>query len=85
MAARIPALEQRRFVGVQQAAPAVTPLFAPRKRGGLQVTLHGAQTDPKVLGNGGDGPALAVQRPDLFMRALSVRLALGRALLGRRR
>jgi hypothetical protein len=44
--------------------------------------LHGAQTQPDVLGNGRDGPALVVQGPDLRMQRLPAGLALLRALLG---
>jgi hypothetical protein len=67
MATRIPPLQQRRFVGVKQTTPAVTALFAPWKRRGPEIALHGAQTEPEVLGNRGEGPPVAVQRPDLLM------------------
>ena len=83
-AARIPALEERGFVGIQQAAAAVSPPLAPHKGGGLELPLHGARTDPDVLGNRADGPSLAVQGPDLLIHTLPARLALGGALLGRR-
>jgi hypothetical protein len=83
VAARIPALEERSFVGLQQAAAAVTPPVATHKGGGLEISLHGARTDPHLLGDGGDRPALAVQGPDLLIHTLPARLALGGALLGR--
>jgi hypothetical protein len=67
MATRIPSLPQRRFVGVKQTTPAVTALFAPEKGRGPEISLHGAQTEPEVLGNRGEGPPVAVQRPDLLM------------------
>jgi hypothetical protein len=84
VAAGIPALEECGFVGIQQTAAAVTPPLAPRKGGSLEIALHGALTHPDMSCNGGDSPALAVQDPDLRIRALPARLALGRALLGRR-
>lgn len=83
-AACIPALEERGFVGIQQAAAAVTPPLAPHKGGGLEIPLHGARTDPHVLGNREHGPPLVVQGPDLLIHTLPARLALGGALLGRR-
>jgi hypothetical protein len=84
VAARIPALEERGFVGIQQAAAAVTPPLAPQKGGGLEIPLHGARTNSNMLCDGGDRPALAMQGLDLLIHMLPARLALGGALLGRR-
>jgi hypothetical protein len=84
MTARIPPREQCRFVRVEHTLPSVTPLFAASKRGGPQITLHGTRTEPDVPRNGADGPALAVQPPDLLVHPLSACLALGRALLRER-
>jgi hypothetical protein len=81
MATRIPPLEQGSFIRVEHTLPAVTPLSASREHGGPQIALHGARTEPEVPRNGADGPALAVQRPDLLMHQLPARLTLGRALL----
>jgi hypothetical protein len=74
-----------RLVGIQQAAAAVTPPLAPHKGGGLEIPLHGARTDPNVLGNREDSPPLAVQGPSLLIHTLPARLVLGGALLGRHR
>ena len=81
MAAGIPPLQQDDLIRVQQTLPAVTPPFPPRKRGGLEIALHGTQTDPDLLRNGAAGPPLAVEGPDLFIDGLPACLALGRALL----
>ena len=82
MAAGIPPLQQGGFVRVPQTLPAVTPPFPPRKRGGLEIALHGTQTDPGLLRKGAAGPTLTVEGPDLFIDGLPACLALGRALLG---
>jgi len=84
MAARIPPLEQYRFIGVEHTLSAVTPLSASRKCGGPQLALHGTRTEPELQRNGVDSPALAVQRPDLLMHSPSARLALSCALLRER-
>ena len=65
MAAGIPALEEIRFIGVEDTVPEVAATFAPRKRGGPEIALHRAQTQPDLLRNGRGRPALAVQGPDL--------------------
>ena len=83
VAARIPALEEIRFIGVEHTVPAVAAPFAPRKRGAPEIALHRAQTQPDLLGNGRGRPALAVQGPDLRMQRLPAGLALRRALLRR--
>src|SRR5205085_7409323 len=82
VAPRIPALEEIRLIWVEDTVPAVAPPFAPCKRGAPEIALHGAQTQPDVLGNGRGGPALVVQGPDLRMQRLPAGLALPRALLG---
>ena len=41
-AARIPALEERRCRGGEQTVPVVAATLTPRKRGGPEITLHGA-------------------------------------------
>ena len=77
--ARIPAFEQRPFIGVEHTVSTVTALFAPGKRGPLEVALHRPQADPEVLGNRWGRPALVVQGPDLGMQRLQACLALRRA------
>jgi hypothetical protein len=52
-----------------------------RQGGGLESSLHGTRADPDVLRNGGDGPALAAQGPDMVISCLPAYLALGRALV----
>lgn len=62
---------------------AVTPPFASRKGGSLEIPLHGARADPDMPRDGGDRPPLAVQSPDVLIHGLPSLLALGRALLCR--
>ena len=82
-AARIPAYEQRPFIRVEHTVSAVTALFAPGKRGPLEVALHRPQAHPEVLGNRWGRPALVVQGPDLCIHRLPSGLALRCAFLGR--
>jgi hypothetical protein len=84
MAARIPALEEDSFVGVQHTVPAVTSSCAPTKSGSPEIAPHRAQTQPDLLRNSRGRPALAVQGPDLRMQRLPAGLALRRALLRRK-
>jgi hypothetical protein len=56
--ASIPALEEGGFVRAQETPPAVTPAFAPRKGGGLEIALHGVRTHFYIACNSGDRPAL---------------------------
>jgi hypothetical protein len=79
----IPALEEIRLIGVEATVAEVAAPFAPRKRGGPEIALHGAQTQPDVLRNSRGRPALAVQGPDLRMQRLPAGLALDGALLCR--
>jgi hypothetical protein len=83
IAARIPALQERRCIGVEQTVAMVAAAFAPRKRGAPEIALDGAQTQPDLLRNRRGGPALAVQGPDLRMQRLPAGLALRRPLLRR--
>ena len=77
----IPALEKIRCIGIEHTLPAVATALTPRKRGALEIALHGAQTHADVLGHGRGCPALAVEGPDLRMPCLPMGLALGGALL----
>jgi hypothetical protein len=83
IAARIPAFEEIRFIGVERTLSVVTTAFAPRKRGALEVALDCTQTHPHVLRDGRGRPPLAVQGPDLRMERLPMALALHGALLRR--
>ena len=60
LAARIPALEEIRFIGIEQTVPVVAAAFTPSKRGGPEIALHRAETQPDVLGNRGARPSLMV-------------------------
>ena len=81
IAARIPALEEIRLIGVEYTVPEVAATFASRKGRSPEIALHCAQTQPNLLRNGRGRPALAVQGPDLLMQPLPACLALCRALL----
>ena len=81
IAARIPAFEEIRFIGVEHTLSSVTTAFAPRKRGALKVALDGSQTHPNMLRDGRGRPPLTVQGPDLRMQRLPVCLVLRGALL----
>src|SRR5262245_35779524 len=81
IAAGIPALEQIRFIGVEQTGPRVAAALASRKRGGPEIALHRPETQPHVLGNGRARPSLLMQSPELRMQRLPVCLALPRTLL----
>src|SRR6266446_4264157 len=65
MAAGIPALEERRFIGIEPTVSQVAAPSAPCKRAGPEIALHRAQTQPHMLRNSRGGPALAAQGPDL--------------------
>src|SRR5262249_47971905 len=69
-------------IRIEDTVPAVATPLAPRKRGGPEIALHRAQTQPALLRNRWGGPALAVQGPDLRMQRLPAGLAVPRALLG---
>ena len=56
IAARIPAFEEVRFIGVEPTLSVITTAFAPCKRGALEVALDGAQTHPHVLRDGRGRP-----------------------------
>src|SRR5439155_1238774 len=56
MTARIPALEEQRFVGIQDAPSVVAPVLPPGPRRHLQIALDGA---PAAAHLGGGGRALA--------------------------
>jgi hypothetical protein len=81
IAARIPALQERRCIGVEQTVAVVAAAFAPRKGDALEIALDGAQPHPHVLRNGRGCPPLTVPGPDLRMQGLPAGLALRRALL----
>jgi hypothetical protein len=81
IATRIPALQEIRFIGVEQTVSVIAATFAPRKRGASEVALYRAQTHSEVLRNGRSRPPLTVQGPDLRMQCLPACLALHRALL----
>jgi hypothetical protein len=49
----------------------------------VEIPRHGALTQPDMPRHGGDGPAVAVQGPDLLICGLPACLALGGAWLGR--
>jgi hypothetical protein len=83
VAASVPTLQHRGFVWAQETVAVVTPRLASREGGRPEIPLDGARTHPDPPRNRGDGPPLAVQGPDLLIRRLPARLALGRALLGR--
>jgi hypothetical protein len=83
-ATSLPAFEEGGCRGIQQTAAAVTPPLAPHQDGGLAIPRHGPRADPDVRRHGGNGPALAVQRPNLGIGRLPACLALGRALVGGR-
>ena len=63
---------------------AVTPLLAAREGCRSEIPLDSARTHPDLRRHRSDAPPVAVQRPDLLIRRLPARLALGRARLGRR-
>src|SRR4029453_3736541 len=67
MAAVIPAFEQIRFIGGQQAAPPIAPSFAFRKRRRVEVAKYRAPPHPELVGNGLARVALVPQGPDLLV------------------
>ena len=86
MTARIPALEEQRFVGMQDAPSVVAPVLPPGPRRPLQRALDGAPAAAHLGGDGRRAPALAVQGPRRVIARLPAGSALGcPGLLGRGR
>ena len=77
----MPALQEIGFIGIEPTVPVVAAALTPCKCGGPEIALHGAQTQPGVLGNSGTCPALTVEGPDLLIEALPACRTLRRALL----
>src|SRR5262249_50770883 len=63
----VPPGEEGGFVGIQNTAVAAMPRLALRKRRALEVPLHGAPTEPDLVRDGVQRPALPMGGPDLVI------------------
>jgi len=79
---RIPAVQEIRVRGREDAAAASGAALALRQRGDTKIPKHGILANPQVLGHGPPRPPLLVEGPDLLMECQPPRLALVRELLG---
>ena len=66
-APRVPPLEDVFFIGGEEALACIAPPFALGEGRRLEVPHHGPAPHAEVLGNRARRPALAVERPDLFV------------------
>jgi hypothetical protein len=79
---RIPAVQEIRFIGREDAAAAISAALALRQRCHAKVPKHGILANPQLLGHGPPRPPLMVAGPDVLMECQPPRLALVRQLLG---
>ncbi len=63
----IPPGQESGFVRIEETAVAAMPRLALGKRRALEVALHGAPTEPDLIGNRIQGPALSMVHPDLLV------------------
>src|SRR5262249_46632675 len=70
VAARIPALEEIVFIGIEETAPIVAAMLPHRPRRHLQIPLDRATATPHLRRNRHNRPALTVQSPHLIVDGL---------------
>jgi hypothetical protein len=63
----VPPGQEGGFVRIEQAAVAAIPRLVLGERWALEVALHGAPTEPDLVRNRIQGPALPMGRPDLLV------------------
>ena len=63
----VPPGQEGGFVRIEEAAVAAMPRLALGKRRALEVALHGAPTEPDLLRDGIQRPALLMVGPDLLV------------------
>jgi hypothetical protein len=74
----IPAGQEGGLIRVQEAAVTALPRWARGKRRALEVARHGAPTEPDLIGNSIEGPALLMRRPPLVIEGPPSRPPLAR-------